>query len=155
MALEIRRAAILNQCAGHYPMDILKAWADVELSDEFAESVEKNFYLAKYGDQVIGTGMMNTETGKIDAVFIHPDHMRKGAGKKIITCLESVALNHGLKAATLQSTLNAAGFYRACGFVGNKMETYTTSRGVSLDCIPMTKVIARQGAPGDARKRRG
>lgn len=155
VALEIRSAAILSQCASHYPPDMLKTWANVEPSDEFADSVEKNFYIAKYDNQIVGTGMIDIETGRIDAIFVHPDHIRKGIGKDIIKFLENLALIHGLKMVTLQSTLNAAEFYRACGFAGNKIETYTTSRGMSLDCIPMTKVIAQQGAQTDAKKRSG
>lgn len=124
-------------------MDILEGWAGLELSDAFAESVEKHFYLAKNGVEVVGTGMINARTGKIDAIFVHPNHMRKGIGKAVIKFLEGVALNHGLKTVTLQSTLNAAAFYRTCGFVGDEIKTYTTSQGMTLDCIPMTKGIAR------------
>ena len=99
--------------------------------------------------------MINIETGKIDAIFVHPNHMRKGIGKKILEFLEDIALSYGLKTLALQSTLNAAEFYRACGFVGNEVDRYTTSKGLSLDCIPMIKVIAQQGAPADAKNRRG
>jgi GNAT superfamily N-acetyltransferase len=155
VALEIRNAAILNQCVRHYSMDALKGWTSGELSDEFADSVDKNFYLAKYDNRIVGTGMINIETGKIDAIFVHPNHMRKGIGKMILEFLEDMALRYGLKTLALQSTLNAAEFYRACGFVGNEVDRYTTSKGLSLDCIPMIKVIAQQGAPADAKNRRG
>lgn len=155
MALEIRSAAILNQCVSHYPIDVLKGWTSGELSDEFADSVEKNFYLARYDNRVVGTGMINIETGKIDAIFVHPNHMRKGIGKKILEFLEDMALSYGLKMLALQSTLNATEFYRACGFVGNEVDRYTTSKGLSLDCIPMIKVIAQQDALADAQKWRG
>ncbi len=153
VALEIRNAAIRSQCISHYSMDVIKGWTSGELSDEFMDSVEKNLYLATYDNQVVGTGMINIETGKIDAIFVHPSHMQKGVGRKIIEFLEGMALSHGLETLTLQSTLNAARFYRACGFVGNEVDTYTTSRGVSLDCIPMIKVITQQSAPTDTQKR--
>ncbi len=142
VALEIRRAAILHQCASHYPLNLIKAWANVELSDEFADSVARNFYLAKYDGQTVGTGMIDSETGKIDAIFVHPNYMRKGIGRNIIKFLENRALSHGLKTITLQSTLNAVEFYRACGFAGNQLVSYTTSRGVSMGCVSMTKVLA-------------
>lgn len=154
-ALEIRNAAILNQCVGHYSMEILKDWTSGGLSDEFMDAVEANCYVAIEDKQIVGTGMVNIETGKIDAIFVHPDHMRKGIGKKIIAFLEGMALTRGLETLALQSTLNAAAFYRACGFAGNKVDTYTTSRGVSLDCIPMTKTIAQGVAAAVAKKRRG
>ena len=70
-ALEIRNAAILNQCVSHYSMDVLKEWTSGELSDEFTDSVEMNFYVAIDDNQVVGTGMINIESGKIDAIFVH------------------------------------------------------------------------------------
>lgn len=155
VALEIRNAAILNQCVGHYSMEILKKWTSGELSDQFMDAVEANCYVAIEDKQIVGTGMVNIETGKIDAIFVHPSHMRKGIGKKIIEFLEGIALSRGLKTLALQSTLNAAAFYRACGFVGNKVDTYTTSRGVSLDCIPMIKTISQGVVAADAKKRHG
>ena len=139
---EIRNAAILNQCTGHYSPDTLNIWTGGELSEEFMDAVEKHFYVATYDDRVVGTGMINIEIGKIDAIFVHPNYMRKGIGKKIVEFLESIALRHGLEALNLESTLNAATFYRACGFEGNKVGTYNSPRGISLDCIPMVKVIS-------------
>ena len=144
-ALAIRRAAILDQCISHYPMAILAEWANLDLSDELAETVEKQFYLAKLDDHIVGTGMIDIATGKIDAVFVHPQHLRQGVGTAIVKFLEDLAVSHGLRTLTLQSTQNAAEFYRACGFVGNEIETYTSPRGVSLGCVPMSKQTPPHG----------
>ncbi|MBI1423108.1 MAG: GNAT family N-acetyltransferase [Gammaproteobacteria bacterium] len=95
-ALEIRNAAILNQCANSYSMDTLKIWTSGELSETFADAVEKHFYIAVHGNKIVGTGMINTETGKIDAVFVHPHHMREGIGRKIVEFPQEFALRHGL-----------------------------------------------------------
>lgn len=141
-AWEIRNAAILNQCTSHYSMGILKIWTGGELSENFIDAVEKHFYVATDNNQVIGTGMINIDIGKIDAIFVHPNHMRKGIGKKIVEFLESIAQLHGLETLNLESTLNAAAFYRACGFEGNEVGTYHSPRGISLDCISMVKVIS-------------
>lgn len=141
-ALEIRNAAILAQCIDCYSMDILRIWTSGDLSEAFADSVEKYFYIAVHSNQVVGTGMINVETGKIDAVFVHPSHMRKGIGRKILEFLEGTARRHGLEKLYLESTLNAAAFYRACGFEGNEVGLYQSSKGVSLDCIPMVKNIS-------------
>ncbi|WP_133719124.1 GNAT family N-acetyltransferase [Methylocaldum gracile] len=141
-AWEIRNTAILNQCAGHYSVDALKVWTGGMLTEDFIDHVEKHFYVAKYHHQVVGTGMINIDTGKIDAVFVHPNHMRKGIGRGIVTFLEEIALSHGLETLNLESTLNAAAFYRACGFKGDEIATYVSPRGISLDCIPMIKDIS-------------
>ena len=140
-AWEVRNAAILNQCVEHYSMDILNIWTGGELSEVFKDTVEKYFYVARENNQVVGTGMITIETGKIDAVFVHPNYIRKGIGKKIVNFLEGIARRHGLKTLNLESTLNAAVFYRACGFEGNELGTYVSPSGVSLGCIPMVKVL--------------
>ena len=96
-------------------MDTLNAWTGGEFSEDFIDAVVKHFYVATYNNQVVGTGMINIETGKVDAIFVHPNHMRRGIGKSIVEFLEDIGLNSGLETLTLESTLNAAAFYRTCG----------------------------------------
>jgi GNAT superfamily N-acetyltransferase len=87
----------------------------------------------------VGTGMVNLESGKVDAIFVDPAHMGAGVGKKIMSHLESLARQHGLTELHLESTLNAAPFYRSCGFRGEQVAVYNSPRGISLACIPMDK----------------
>ena len=141
VAWDIRKAAILNQCAGHYPMDDLKIWTGGPLSQQFMDAVEEHFYVATDNDQVVGTGMVNLETGKIDAIFVRPGHMKRGVGRKVMEYLERLARDEGLKELHLESTLNAAPFYRACGFAGGKPGTYQSPTGLRLDCVPMVKLL--------------
>jgi ribosomal protein S18 acetylase RimI-like enzyme len=138
---EIRNAAILNQCIDHYPADTLRIWTSGALSEAFAIDVEKQLYVAVYNDQVVGTGMIDIETGKLDAIFVHPSRMRNGIGRKIVYYLEVIAMEHGLETLSLESTLNAASFYRACGYEGNDVGKYDSPRGITLDCVPMVKHI--------------
>jgi hypothetical protein len=77
--------------------------------------------------------------------------MRKGTGKGIMGFLENLALSHGLKMLTLDSTLNAAPFYRACGFEGSEVGLYRTSSGLSLECIPMVKILSHKSVTNRTR----
>lgn len=97
--------------------------------------------MAMQDDRVIGTGMIDTQTGVIGAVFVHPAKLRRGAGRMIMNYLETIAREHGLQSIKLESTLNAAPFYRACGFEGTALSQYVTTKGLRLDCIPMTKAL--------------
>jgi len=121
---------------------MLRIWTSGELSEDFIIDVEKRFYVAAYNDQVVGTGMIDIETGQLDAIFVHPTRMRNGIGRKIVNHLEDIAIKHGLETLSLESTLNAAPFYRACGFEGNEIGKYHSPRGISLDCVPMAKHIS-------------
>jgi len=141
--LQIRKAAIRHQCAGHYSKDVLDRWTDGELTDQFAGAVEEHCHVATVDGLVVASGMLNLASGKIDALFVAPTHMRSGLGKAMLMHLESLANASGLAHLTLDSTLNAAAFYRAHGFSGDIVSTYESPRGISLACIPMIKVLIR------------
>jgi hypothetical protein len=67
--------------------------------------------------------------------------MRTGIGRQVLQDLEKLAL----QAVLTELSLDAAPFYRACGFVGNSVAKYESPRGIDLDCIPMTKKLRRSG----------
>jgi GNAT superfamily N-acetyltransferase len=140
-AWEIRNAAIRSQCPGHYPAETLAIWTAGEVTEGFVRSVVEKFYVASVDDAVVGTGMINCRSGKLDAIFVRPDMMRRGIGRQLVAFLEQVARAAGLTQLTLEATLNAAAFYRSCGFVGETPGTCNSPRGISLACIPMTKSL--------------
>jgi GNAT superfamily N-acetyltransferase len=136
---DIRNAAIISQCTGHYSAEELEIWTRGEMTEQFTETVEDSFYVATLDDHVVGTGMINLEAGTVDAIFVRPGQMRTGIGRQLLLHLEKIALHAGLSHLRLDSTLNAAPFYRACGFVGESVAKYESPRGIALDCIRMTK----------------
>ena len=141
VAWEIRNAAINCQCTGYYPAEDLKSWTSGEMTDQFLHMVEDSFYVAAVDGRVIGTGMIDLDSGKLDAIFVHPNHMGSGVGKQIMLHLEQLAIEAGLTQVKLDSTLNASSFYRARGFVGEEVSKCKSPRGELLDCIPMKKSI--------------
>lgn len=140
----VRREAILARCRGHYPPDVLATWTSGDLSEAFATRVAEQFHVAVLDGAVVGTGMIDLATGRIDAVFVHPACMGRGVGRALMAHLELLARQAGLDLIQLESTLNAAAFYRALGFEGEDLATYQSSLGVSLACVPMAK---RLGSP--------
>lgn len=138
---EVRNASILSQCRGHYPEDSLAIWTSGALTSEFVQFVVEQVYVATVDDAVVGTGMINRNTGRLDAIHVRPDMMRRGIGRQMVSFLEDIGRDAGLATLTLDATLNAAAFYRRCGFVGDKIGSYRSPRGITLDCIPMTKEL--------------
>ena len=141
--LETRSAAICCQCIGHYSPEDIEIWASVEATEQFIEVVENSFHVARLDGCVVGTGMVNLESGKVDAIFVHPNHTRTGIGRQIMLYLEKLALDAGVTQLNLESTLNAVAFYRSLGFEGDSLAKYVSPRGFSLDCIPMTKSLLK------------
>ena len=140
---DIRVAAIRAQCRGFYGEEVLEAWTKGDLSDQFVAWVESSFYVAIDGDAIVGTGAIDIESGQIDAVFIRPEYMGHGIARTMMAHLEGLAVSTELKVVSLSSTLNAAPFYRKCGFIGETIGIYESPRGFTLDCILMTKILCR------------
>lgn len=144
----MRIAAIHAQCRGFYSAELIEAWTSGGPTTEFTQRVEATFYVAIDGGKVLGCGAIDLDFGQIDAIFILPDFMGRGVGRQLLTSLEDVAIAAGLNQAILNSTLNAAAFYRKCGYKGNTVSVYSSSRGFELDCVPMKKILRR---PVDAQ----
>lgn len=140
---DIRNAAILSQCRGHYPEDALAIWTAGSITDRFVNSVSERWHVATVDGTVVGTGMLDGSTGHLDAIFVRPDMLRRGIATRMMAYLETIAVASGLKTMTLDSTLNAAPFYRRIGFTGDQLSTYQSPRGITLDCIPMTKDLPK------------
>ncbi len=135
----VRRAAILAQCGDHYPMEDLVTWTSGAMSTAFAQRVAGHFHVAVVENEVVGTGMLDLTTAKIDAIFVLPGYMGQGVGRALMDHLEAIARDAGLAQIELEATLNAAPFYRKLGFEGDGRSVYHSSLGVSLACVPMSK----------------
>jgi GNAT superfamily N-acetyltransferase len=140
----IRREAIRARCRDHYPWQDLETWTSGEMSETFARRVADQFHVAVTSEHIVGTGIIDLTTGKIDAVFVKPEYMGHGVGRAMMAHLEGLAIREGLQDIHLDATLNAAPFYRVLGFEGDGTTIYESSLGVNLACVPMIKHL--QGA---------
>ncbi|PMS17289.1 GNAT family N-acetyltransferase [Trinickia dabaoshanensis] len=137
----IRRDALLDKCASDYPGTVLAAWTDGAPGEKWTNLVERGFYVATENVAVVATGMLTVATGQIDAIFVRPSHMGLGVGRRMMDFLENLARQHGVTTMRLDATLNAAPFYRRCGWAGETIGTYRSPRGIELACVPMTKTV--------------
>lgn len=135
----LRREAILAQCVGPYPKADMEIWTAGTLSASFAQRIADHFHVVVADGQIVASGMIDLASGKIDAVFVRPAYMGRGVGRAVMRHLEGMANAAGLRQLQLESTLNAAPFYRALGFEGDGRKVYESSLGVSLTCVPMVK----------------
>jgi len=136
---DIRIAAINSQCTGYYAADDLARWTAGAMSPQFVQMMTDEAYVAMVGERVAGSGMVDLDSGQIDAVFVLPELMGQGLGRAMMLHLEHLAIRAGLAQLKLDSTLNAAPFYRSLGFTGDAVASYCSSGGLSLACIPMIK----------------
>lgn len=139
--LDLRKAAILGGCVDFYPHEVLLAFTAVEVNPAFLAMLSAHFYVAEREGGMVGCGMIDLQSGQIDGIFVHPDVGGRGVGRAMMAHLEKLARDAGLRTMTLDSTLNAAPFYRHLGFTGERESVYVTKRGLRLACVPMVKAL--------------
>jgi GNAT superfamily N-acetyltransferase len=141
IAFEIRRLAIRHQCIGAYSEQQMLDWTKGSAADGYDTLMQKHFYLGYVEGEPVATGMLDLEHREIGAIFIHPDFMQRGLGKRLLHFLEVLARSLGLAEVCLDATLNAADFYRCCGYVGEGCAVYQSPSGLQLACVPMLKKL--------------
>lgn len=134
---------MLAGCADDYSPEILKAWTSSEPPEGFCHTINAKCYLAFEGADVVGFGVLDLDSGTVEALFVHPSHMGRGIGRMVLKHFDDLACKAGLRQLSLDSSLNAVSFYRACGFIGNKLSTHKSQTGVTVECIPMTKSLGK------------
>ena len=140
-AFDIRREAIRSQCIGAYTAEQMALWTRGSADDGYSTLMDKPFYLGWVNDEPVATGMLDLDNNEVGALFVLPQFTGRGYGKAMLDHLEALARELELAEVVLDATLNAASFYRACGYVGEQQAIYHSPSGLELACIPMTKRI--------------
>ncbi|QBX41039.1 GNAT family N-acetyltransferase [Pseudomonas fluorescens] len=141
IAFDIRRLAIRHQCIGAYSQQQMLDWTKGAAEDGYDTLMAKHFYLVCTEGEPVATGMLDLEQHEIGAIFIRPDFMQRGLGKRVLFFLEDLARELGLAEVCLDATLNAVDFYRRCGYIGEGSAIYQSPSGLQLACVPMVKKL--------------
>ncbi|HEY1180706.1 MAG TPA: GNAT family N-acetyltransferase, partial [Rhodocyclaceae bacterium] len=84
---------------------------------------------------------INLASGKLVALFVHPEFSGQQVGQLMLECLLDRAASAGCDVLKLDSSLNAANFYRRHGFTEVGRSKYRTQGGVHVDSIQMERVL--------------
>jgi GNAT superfamily N-acetyltransferase len=138
-AFDIRLLAIRSQCIGAYTREQMMSWTRGSAADGYNALMDKAFYLGWVQGEPVVTGMLDLENNEVGALFVLPEFTGRGYAKAMLDHLENLARQLAIDTLVLDATLNAAGFYRARGYVGDEQAVYHSPSGLVLACIPMTK----------------
>ena len=90
-------------------------------------------------DRVLAFLILDLEGAELNAIYLHPDAVGHGVGRRLVELAEGLARDNSLSELKLKSTLNAVGFYEACGFHRVRESIHMHPAGVELRCVEMTK----------------
>ena len=82
----------------------------------------------------------HSDAGRVRAMYTHPDHVRRGVGRRILEACEGAAAAEGFARLELVATLSGHPLYRQFGF--QTVEAFTdTSTGVDIPLVKMAKPV--------------
>lgn len=80
------------------------------------------------------------DPAKIRAMYTHPDHVRRGIGRLILTTCEDAARAAGFRSAEMMATLSGVPLYTVSGYLEVE-HVNAESDGVQVPLIRMRKVL--------------
>lgn len=140
--MEIYRQAIHVLAAPFYNQAQLNAWAPavMEPAKWLARLAPQQTFIADC-DGKPGAFITWDWTGHIDFMFTHPDFVRRGLARALLTAAEQAIREHGTPRLFAEVSLAAKPFFESCGFVVEH-EREAECRGQKLRQFIMTKALA-------------
>ena len=133
--------AIEEVCKSHYSKEEIQTWTEVLKPARYEESIRKGpFYVAVEGERIVAFGNLNQESAEIEALYVDPDHVKRGVGIRILKTLENVARDSGVTLLRLTSSLNAVRFYQMAGYKPEKQKRWLLPFELVV-CLPMVKEL--------------
>jgi GNAT superfamily N-acetyltransferase len=82
------------------------------------------------------------EPARVRAMYTHPDHARRGIGRRVLEACEAAARAEGFTVLELAATKAGQPLYEAWGFVAVEPIPIESSRGVALEFARMTRPVS-------------
>jgi GNAT superfamily N-acetyltransferase len=82
-----------------------------------------------------------TEPAKIRAFFVAPDMARRGLGSAILRRCEAEAKHAGFSRMEMMATLPGVKLYRALGYQGDTVQTFSMPDGVAVRFVQMARAL--------------
>ncbi len=105
--------------AKDYPKEVIEKWSRalnvVHFRKRFKEGNRKVF-VAVEGKQLVGFVAVNLEKLSIRALYVHPDFIGRGIGKKLLKKGEDFLRRQGVKKSVIHCSLTAIPFYESQGY---------------------------------------
>ncbi len=125
-----------------YTGEQVEAWASGKDPEGYPIGEEGSYLVvAEREDGVAGFGHLVVPDREVTAVYVDPDHARRGVGTAILEELASEADDRELDELSLVASRNAVGFYERRGWERVENLTHETTGGIELECVAMERSL--------------
>ena len=139
--VEVHARAIGEVCSRDYTPEQIENWLDRHHADRFAEKVIGGLvYVCVDGAGVV-LGFAQRNGPFITALYVSPDHQRRGVAQLLLRRLEADARAADIHELSTHSTLTAVGFYESQGYENLGEVTCKISRQIPLEAFEVTKTL--------------
>lgn len=138
----VHQSAVAAIPSGYYTAEELAAWSEPKSTENYERLIQsREFVVAEDDDVIVGFGVLDKQSGLIEAVFVSGEAGGRGIGLLLMERLERSARELGLRSLHLNASLNAVKFYERAGYNARERSRYRLQNGVEIDCVPMTKSV--------------
>jgi GNAT superfamily N-acetyltransferase len=88
-------------------------------------------------------GVLRGRKDRLQSLFVHGDHHRRGIGRDLVECFEQACMEQGASEIRVAATLYAVPFYRKMGYKKTTGVRSGRSFEGRLEWQPMKKVLLR------------
>lgn len=135
---------IRNVNRGDYSEDQIEPWASHSNAQLFVDSMfELVRFVADFAGRIVGFSDYNPKTGQVTGLYVSADHQRSGYGRQLYEVIEADARRRSLPLLWLESTVTAAPFYEAMGYVRASEARVVEKHNIEM--IRMEKQLANGG----------
>lgn len=136
------RTTVLNVNARDYTEDEVKDWASCgDYEARWKELLAGNRYIGAFNEcnVLVGFSSMN-ENGYLHSMFVHKDFQHKGIATQLLSEVEQIARQYGVKYITCEVSLTARTFFEKKGYEIIKIQKYKANR-LELTNFVMRKLL--------------
>ena len=139
---DLFRTTVLNVNARDYTEEEVKDWASCGDSEtRWRELLAGNQYVGVFNEcnVLVGFSSMNKD-GYLNSMFVHKDFQHRGIATQLLSEVEQVAEQYGVRYITCEVSLTARTFFEKKGYEIVKIQKYKANR-LELTNFVMRKVL--------------
>jgi GNAT superfamily N-acetyltransferase len=131
-------------CPSHYSPAQMRAAAETFMLLDHRLLTSGRYYVTETAGRLIGSGgwgrdERDTALAHVRAVYVDPEFLRRGVGRRLVAVAEARAKQAGCNAFAANSSLNAVAFYAALGYRVISERILTLKGDVAFPIVRMEK----------------
>lgn len=139
---ELFRSTVLNVNTRHYTKEEAEDWASCgNNAEHWKELISSNNFIGAFDGQnrMIGFSSMNRH-GHLHSMFVHKDWQNKGVATQLLSEVERIARQYGVKEITSEVSITAKPFFEKNGYQVMKEQKQKANR-LELTNFAMYKLL--------------